>query len=133
MKTREEVEDLKDNWLLDPIYDLEETEGFEDYRDELLAYRIDIEEKRAAYYERERIKRHFHDSAFATPAVLDGCDSVAVYANNGMSKREYFTALAMQAIISAAPGPMNVNFIAKRAQEVADATLLHLYNTLPNI
>jgi len=39
MKTREEIENLKINWLEDPCYDLEDVEGFEDVREELLAFR----------------------------------------------------------------------------------------------
>lgn len=39
MKTREEVERLKTNWQADPIWDLETTKGFEEYREELLGYR----------------------------------------------------------------------------------------------
>lgn len=37
-KTREEVEALKENWLADSCYDLENVEGFEEYRDELTEY-----------------------------------------------------------------------------------------------
>lgn len=40
MPTREAVEHLKNNWLADPCYDLENVEGFEEHRDELLAYRL---------------------------------------------------------------------------------------------
>jgi hypothetical protein len=36
MKTREEVEELKHQWKRDAIWDIEQTEGFEDYRAELL-------------------------------------------------------------------------------------------------
>lgn len=39
MKTQEQIEALKANWLKDPIWDIEETEGFEDHREELLAFR----------------------------------------------------------------------------------------------
>lgn len=39
MKTREEVESLKANWAADPCWDIEATEGFEEYRDELIAFR----------------------------------------------------------------------------------------------
>jgi hypothetical protein len=39
MKTREEVEKLKDAWRRDPIWDLGGDEGFEEYWDELNAYR----------------------------------------------------------------------------------------------
>lgn len=43
MKTREEVDALKRNWENDPIWDIEETEGFEEYRDELRKYRLAAE------------------------------------------------------------------------------------------
>jgi polyhydroxyalkanoate synthesis regulator phasin len=35
MKTREEVDALKANWLEDPCWDLYTTEGFEEYHEEL--------------------------------------------------------------------------------------------------
>jgi len=42
-KTRSEIEELKSGWLLDPIWDIEDTEGFEAYHDELLDFRLEIE------------------------------------------------------------------------------------------
>jgi hypothetical protein len=44
IKTVVEIEELKQNWLSDACWDIETTEGFEDYHDELLAYRLEIEE-----------------------------------------------------------------------------------------
>jgi hypothetical protein len=44
-KSRESVEELKRNWHSDPCYDLELTEGFEVYRDELLAFREKCEKE----------------------------------------------------------------------------------------
>ena len=40
MKTQEQVTQLKRDWEGDPNWDLEETEGFEEHREELLAYRL---------------------------------------------------------------------------------------------
>jgi hypothetical protein len=40
-RTFEDVKRLKDDWEKDPIFDLEETEGFEAHRDELLQHRIE--------------------------------------------------------------------------------------------
>lgn len=37
--TREDVEKLKQDWLNDPCWDIEHTEGFEAFHDELLEYR----------------------------------------------------------------------------------------------
>lgn len=38
MKTRTEVEELKLHWRSDPCWDIEDSEGFEAYHDELKAY-----------------------------------------------------------------------------------------------
>jgi hypothetical protein len=38
MKTRQEIENLKLQWTNDPIWDLETTEGFEEYSEELKIY-----------------------------------------------------------------------------------------------
>jgi len=40
MKTRQEVEALKQNWLGDGCWDIYDTEGFEEYRDELRVFQI---------------------------------------------------------------------------------------------
>lgn len=39
MKTRAEIDELIARWLEDPDWELEESDGFEDYKDELLAVR----------------------------------------------------------------------------------------------
>lgn len=56
-KTIEEIEKLKKNWASDPCWDIEDTEGFEDYYDELLAYRKEQEEKWKTEYE-EHVKKY---------------------------------------------------------------------------
>ncbi len=45
MKTRLEVEALKENWRNDPCWDIYETEGFEEYRDELRTYQINMSQE----------------------------------------------------------------------------------------
>ena len=42
MKTRSEVEALKKNWLGDPCWDIYETEGYEEYREELRIFQINM-------------------------------------------------------------------------------------------
>lgn len=42
-KTPQEIADLKAGWRRDPIWDIEDTEGFEEYKTELLQYRLDTE------------------------------------------------------------------------------------------
>lgn len=44
-KTREQVQQLKEQWLEDPCWDIEETPGFEEYRDELLTFSQDQRDK----------------------------------------------------------------------------------------
>jgi hypothetical protein len=48
LATRDEIENLKDDWQRDPSYHLEDAIGFEDHRDELRAWRLVFE----ADYER---------------------------------------------------------------------------------
>ena len=45
MKSRFEVEKLKEKWLIDRNYNIEETEGFSEYIPELIAFREKMEEQ----------------------------------------------------------------------------------------
>ena len=45
MKTYREIEDLKFQWICDPVWDIETTEGFEDHKEELFKYRMQCESK----------------------------------------------------------------------------------------
>ena len=57
MKTRQEVDVLKMSWLCDPVWDIEDTEGFEEHKDELLKFRQAREEEwRAIRYNRLLLK-----------------------------------------------------------------------------
>jgi hypothetical protein len=83
-KTPQEIQALKDNWLADPIWDIEHTEGFEEYAPELKAFREEWEIKWAAD-EEERIKLTFKYQAQQILNALDGlpagADPVARIAN----------------------------------------------------
>lgn len=52
-KTPIELDTLKKNWMQDPCWDIEDTEGFEAHRAELLAFRKQIEAEK-----NERRKKH---------------------------------------------------------------------------
>ena len=53
MKTREQVEALKNNWRFDPCWDIYDTEGFGEYRDELLLFQTNLQQEwRATQYNR---------------------------------------------------------------------------------
>lgn len=43
MATQEEIEALKENWKRDPIWDIEDTEDFQDHYQELLQWRKEYE------------------------------------------------------------------------------------------
>ena len=50
MATKEEIENLKNDWVKDPCWEIETTEGFEEHWDELLEYRKKMEAKWNEYY-----------------------------------------------------------------------------------
>lgn len=54
--TREQVEALKANWRGDPCWDIEDTEGFEAYRDELAAFSMEQHQIWSAEFDRMRSK-----------------------------------------------------------------------------
>lgn len=53
MKSRKEVEDLKAQWYVDPIWDLASTEGFDGYRTELETFARVCEAEWAEQRQRE--------------------------------------------------------------------------------
>ena len=53
---RQEIEELKYGWSSDPCFDIEDTEGFEDVREELDSFRVEMEYKWAE--EKETRLRH---------------------------------------------------------------------------
>lgn len=53
MKNSQELSDLKCQWLNDPCWDIEDTEGFEAHRVELLAFR----EQQEVKWSNERVSR----------------------------------------------------------------------------
>lgn len=54
MKTKQDIENLKRQWLNDPCWDIEDTEGFEDYKKELLEYRLSIETEKRIVEEKRK-------------------------------------------------------------------------------
>jgi hypothetical protein len=66
--TQEDVERLKTGWSKDPCWDVEETEGFEEFKEELLAWRKEqeaIAEERYLDLQAKRIKKVVNET---------GCD-----------------------------------------------------------
>ena len=50
MKTTQQLEDLKKQWIRDPIWDIEETEDFESHKLELLMFRKEYEQHKKENY-----------------------------------------------------------------------------------
>ena len=57
MATREEIEKLKESWLKDPCWVIEDTKGFEEHREELLAYSQEAQKQWKAASEKRRAER----------------------------------------------------------------------------
>lgn len=53
MKTREDIEKLKKSWLADPCWDIEDSEGFEEFKEELTAFHKEQDEK----WEKKKLER----------------------------------------------------------------------------
>lgn len=53
MATKDEIEKLKQSWMKDPCWDIEDTEGFEEHRDDLRIFRLEQEVE----WQREEEKR----------------------------------------------------------------------------
>lgn len=62
-KTKEEIDHLKSCWTYDPIWDIEDTEGFEDHYDELKEWRVEF----------ERAEREHEDRRLRSKASFLGC------------------------------------------------------------
>ena len=71
-RTPEEIDALKANWRNDPNWDIEDTEGFELHRDELVAYRMYWESHCKAQQDR-RIRE------FAAPLGIENNPALAEY------------------------------------------------------
>ncbi len=79
MKTREEVEALKTQWLHDPCFDLEDAEGFEEYVVELAGFAV--EHRKLWKAAREKAKEEAYRDTPASAATLR--DMFACYALMG--------------------------------------------------
>jgi hypothetical protein len=69
MKTREEVEKLKQNWRDDPCWDIYNTEGFQEYKEELMEYQRLCEKE----WEEKNQKRHEELASKICPIITAGC------------------------------------------------------------
>jgi len=125
MKTIEEVQELKDQWVMDPCWDIEHSEGFEAHKEELLAFRLEQEAIFERSYAAGARRRFFESPAFSIPATMYSDDSIENPMQPGLSVREYFAAAAMQGFL--ASGADNSEWVARHSVNMADAVIQHLY------
>lgn len=57
MATQEQIENLKAQWKADPCWDIEDTEGFEEHKDELKAYHAQVDAEWDALLAMEQAKK----------------------------------------------------------------------------
>ncbi len=117
-KTREEVEQLKRSWVRDSCFDLDDCEGFEEYRAELAAFQTEQEGR----WKADRRSRFVLDGGgFAFPQVrglpLDGRA-----ADCGMTVRVWLVGQAL-AGMCASGEPLEPQTRAALAAEAADAVM----------
>lgn len=79
MATELEINNLKADWTQEPIWDIEETEGFEEHREELRRFHDEM----SARWESERRER---DLATAARVGLDGNAEVGAMLNALLSR-----------------------------------------------
>lgn len=130
MKTPEEIQELKDQWVMDPCWDIEQTEGFGDHFEELKAFREEHVSKTEIRYEAGRRRRFFEEPAFSIPESIFPDGSINQMREPGLSRREYFAAAAMQGVL--ASGADNTEWVARHSVLMADAVIKQLYeNPVP--
>ncbi len=118
-KTKEEVDKLKKDWMNDPCWGIEGTEGFEEYREELIAFSNEYK-TRCIIEWKKRKSIHFNVAkVFA--------DSASKNQYNGLTKHELYTAFS---IIAVSIDYSSSEAIAKKAISVADA-ILNLFELEP--
>jgi hypothetical protein len=84
LRTREEIEKLKRDWLADGVWDIEDTEGFQAHREELLAFSRETE----ARCLREAQERAAADVArWRRRAEALGCTASLVQVIEGLERR----------------------------------------------
>ena len=120
-KTREEVEALKADWLKDPIWDIEDTEGFEDHHDELKAFHDQMRKEWTERAERRWFHQVFEASAFP---LIDANAEGWAFSSGGLTKREYFAGLALMGTIAESDVSPEVH--ARYAVRCADALIIEL-------
>lgn len=119
MATKEEVEKLKASWSKDPIWDIEETEGFEEHREELKFFHQEMKAKwESDRLEWERIakKKPFAFRVEELHDDIDGC-------NERMGRREdrCHDGAVLDALVLQKVQALAIVLLAEQAERIASA------------
>lgn len=74
-RTEKQIQDLKDNWILDPCWDIEDTEGFEYYKEDLKIFRLEHEIQQQRNYDL-RIKKLSRTYGTHSPTLIEKLISI---------------------------------------------------------
>jgi hypothetical protein len=126
MKTREEVEKLKINWQKDPIWDIEDTDGFEEYRDELIEYHKQCNVVWEKKDHERALKERKTRPAFPSLKAKYGYEGEYLGLEEdqqGMSLRDYFAGQALTGLIANPTNGGDGKELVYLAYRIADAML----------
>lgn len=120
-RTIKEIEALKANWVKDPCWDIEDTEGFELHREELRAFN---QQKQKEWSEAYIKNRQLSIKNSLVHPLRPDTDYMEYH---GLTKREYFAAMALQGFLTNPDyNDANHEQTAKMAVKAADALLNEL-------
>lgn len=129
-KSPEDIQRLKESWLHDPCWDIEDTEGFEDHMEELLAFRkqkeAEWEDKRVASQtaRREHVM-NITGIGKADPDILDALCTWGEIERAVASQDEYIGSFATrEAIVMAELAGAQIRamlLLAAQVKRIADA------------
>ena len=95
MRTREDVQLLKQQWLRDPCWDLTDTTGFEEHREELDHFQTQVKlDNQKAQVEKER------SGNGSKPAFPLAVQPNTTLRYTGLTKREWMAATILNGFVS---------------------------------
>jgi hypothetical protein len=134
-KTQQEIDNLKTQWLADPNWDIEQTEGFEQHREELAAFGAEFKAKWEKQNAEAKLKALKNAPAFPqieTGTNYGGDFNGNIYSEGGLTKREYFAAMAMQGYAQNVHSQIDLEIYPRKAVQIADALIAALNEEVKN-
>jgi len=127
-KTQEEIQALKDSWVKDPCWDIEDTEGFEEHHQELLNFHQEVdaewikkEEQRIA----ERARVVVVETGIVNSGAVQEISTYREIEHAVASQDRYigeFSDIAYQVIVELMQAQVRATLLqAAQSQRIADA------------